>query len=283
MGNLKKTLPKPSRKVNFIDLHSAVKARSIPCTLTANCIFKYPAPCTLCQAERLGSWVIGNLCEFRMWNKGFTNGAGSNAFFKKTPAAFGTPSLFDFPITYRYQVKDGAKGPPHPCDKNKGKGPCSHTCSTVGKNAVCSCPTGYALHSNKKTCIADGFKLKGDGFYYKYFKAAKNYNAAQADCRKYNGNLAIIWNDVTSKIVRSIMAHGWIGGSDRKNEGKWITPDTPWDPRRGNKNLPWKNWNRGEPNNAGNEDCLHQLTSRKWNDLPCRLNQPYTCQIRYFT
>merc|ERR1712142_751870 len=137
----------------------------------------------------------------------------------------------------------------------------------VGKNAVCSCPTGYALHSNKKTCIADGFKLKGDGFYYKYFKAAKNYNAAQADCRKYNGNLAIIWNDVTSKIVRSIMAHGWIGGSDQKNEGKWITPDTPWDPRRGNKNLPWKNWNRGEPNNAGNEDCLHQLTSRKWNNV----------------
>merc|ERR1712142_1178834 len=25
------------------------------------------------------------------------------------------------------------------------------------------------------------------------------------------------------------------------------------------------------------------MGSRKWNDLPCRLNQPYTCQIRYFT
>ena len=67
-SNLKKTLPKPSRKVNFIDLHSAVKARSIPCMSTGNCIFKHPAPSTLCPAERLGSWVknkIRSMAAFR--------------------------------------------------------------------------------------------------------------------------------------------------------------------------------------------------------------------------
>jgi len=271
---------------------------------------------------------IGNLCEFRMWNKGFTSGrGGADAFFSKKPAAFGKPSLFDFPISYRYEVKDGAKGPPHPCDKNKGKGPCSHECSTVGKNAVCSCPSGLKLAANKRTCvkphpcdvnkggcnhicnrsgknavcacrgghalllnrktckkIPSGFVKKSDGFYYKYYSGARTWDQAQGECQRQGGNLAIIFNDRTSRIVFGMMRHGWIGGNDKRREGQWRTPTTPWNPARwSNKPIPWKNWSRGEPNNAGNEDCIHQLTTRKWNDLSCGSKQPFICQIKYWS
>ena len=41
----------------------------------------------------------------------------------------------------------------HPCEANKGKGPCSHTCNRVGKKAVCACPVssfflGKLLHGS---------------------------------------------------------------------------------------------------------------------------------------
>jgi len=179
---------------------------------------------------------------------------------------------------------------PHPCDVNNGG--CNHICRKDKNNAVCACRAGHALLSNKKTCtkIAAGYSKKGDGYYYKYYTGAKNWNAALGVCRSQGGTLAIIWNDTTSKIVHNTMRpgrhHGWIGGTDQRREGKWITPkDVPWDSRWSNRALPWTNWNNKEPNNAGRggEDCLHQLNTRKWNDLPCNLKNPFICQIKYWS
>lgn len=38
--------------------------------------------------------------------------------------------------------------------------------------------------------------------------------------------------------------------------------------------LAFSNWYHGEPNNLGNEDCVHVYTyaGGKWNDLPCNVN-----------
>ena len=42
------------------------------------------------------------------------------------------------------------------------------------------------------------------------------------------------------------------------------------------------NWNRGEPNNAGNEDCAEFYGSGgargKWNDIPCTHSKRYICK-----
>lgn len=44
----------------------------------------------------------------------------------------------------------------------------------------------------------------------------------------------------------------------------------------------YSNWNPGEPNDAGGEDCVHLLEStHKWNDMNCARNQSYICQKGY--
>merc|ERR1739838_1049389 len=68
------------------------------------------------------------------------------------------------------------------------------------------------------------------------------------------------------------MKDGWIGVSDQWQEGRWQTPVKG--------NIPYSSWNRGEPNNSGNEDCTIQHGSKKWNDLNCNSQQPYICQFK---
>eukprot|EP00964_Phaeocystis_antarctica_P044804 scaffold25763_cov63-Phaeocystis_antarctica.AAC.2 len=55
----------------------------------------------------------------------------------------------------------------------------------------------------------------------------------------------------------------WIGGTDAASEGTWV-----WSPS--NTPLSYTNWNAGERNNQGGEDCVMALYgSGKWNDSPC--------------
>ena len=120
--------------------------------------------------------------------------------------------------------------------------------------------------------IPPGYKKGGDGYYYKYHGERKNWNDAQNICKREGGNLAIIWNQKTRDVVRGFMANGWIGLSDQWHEGRWQTP------LRGN--APYTSWNRGEPNNAGNEDCTIQHSNKVWNDLNCGSKQPFICQFK---
>jgi len=40
----------------------------------------------------------------------------------------------------------------------------------------------------------------------------------------------------------------------------------------------YENWAPGEPNNAGNEDCVELLSDGTWNDLPCGFTHPFICE-----
>merc|ERR1719334_2205730 len=51
---------------------------------------------------------IGDICEFQMWNRGFFDDSAAKRFFKN-PYSIGRPTLFDYPISYRYTLKNGAK------------------------------------------------------------------------------------------------------------------------------------------------------------------------------
>ena len=53
----------------------------------------------------------------------------------------------------------------------------------------------------------------------------------------------------------------WIGATDKDKEGhfEWVSGAT-WS---------YTNWNSGEPNNIGDEDCVELKKPDAWNDIPC--------------
>ena len=69
--------------------------------------------------------------------------------------------------------------------------------------------------------------------------------------------------------------HAWIGLNDQVKEGKfvWVGPM-------------YTNWGPGEPNNAGNEDCVEIVTAKsygktfegRWNDKSCNNKFSFICQ-----
>lgn len=90
---------------------------------------------------------------------------------------------------------------------------------------------------------------------------------ALAAAESINGNLVIINSQALSNsLFASIqeinpITQAYIGLSDVAAEGTFIYPDggTP----------TYYNWNVGEPNNVGDEDCVEMLQDGTWNDIPC--------------
>jgi len=64
----------------------------------------------------------------------------------------------------------------------------------------------------------------------------------------------------------------WVGYVDITEEGNWVTADT-----ENPEAMAYSNWNDGEPNNAGEEDCASMNPNGKWNDLPCSSGLPRIC------
>ncbi len=63
----------------------------------------------------------------------------------------------------------------------------------------------------------------------------------------------------------------WIGLSDLEQEGAFVGVDGR--PAR------FDGWDRGEPNNTDDEDCIQLLDDApRWNDIDCRIPYPYICE-----
>lgn len=106
-------------------------------------------------------------------------------------------------------------------------------------------------------------------------------NTAAAGRSAYNaaGYLATITSSAENTFISArLSADGWIGASDSGSEGtwKWVTgPEngtTFWSGNGSGSAVDgqYSNWNTGEPNDAGGEDCAQYYSgSTRWNDLPC--------------
>ncbi|XP_078701529.1 macrophage mannose receptor 1-like [Branchiostoma floridae x Branchiostoma belcheri] len=129
-----------------------------------------------------------------------------------------------------------------------------------------TCRAGYqAFHQN---CFKAFDQIKPD------------YTWAMKACMAEGGRLAMPKDAATNTFlvrlknaVRNSVAF-YIGLSDQNAEGQWRFAD-------GTAIGSYNNWNPGEPNNAGNEDCATLLPGYggKWNDLPCSSDQRYICQV----
>ncbi|KAK7492750.1 hypothetical protein BaRGS_00016055, partial [Batillaria attramentaria] len=112
---------------------------------------------------------------------------------------------------------------------------------------------------------------------YKLVKNATTWASAKKYCQALHGKLAEIGSEEENEFVEQLARQGgrsvWLGGTDAESEGSWV-----WD-SSGNA-LQFKNWITGEPNNGGNEDCLHMWVSHdyKWNDIVCDNEMYFVCE-----
>ncbi|XP_063438093.1 pulmonary surfactant-associated protein D-like isoform X2 [Mytilus trossulus] len=115
--------------------------------------------------------------------------------------------------------------------------------------------------------------------YYFQFKSKMTWNAAKTDCHRKGGFLVKIDNTVESWFLKSFIiidknpGHVWIGAHDSVQESRFI-----WE--SDNTVLTYTDWNTGEPNNAGQEDCAHMNSGAKykWNDIQCSHKFSFICE-----
>jgi spore coat protein CotH len=107
---------------------------------------------------------------------------------------------------------------------------------------------------------------------------SRNWVEAEADCVQQGGHLISVHSQAMQDFLTS-NAFGiqggdwWIGLNDINSEGIFGWSDaTP---------LDYTTWNGGEPNNAGDEDCVHLpiWAGGNWNDLPCGSQAFYICRL----
>ena len=65
----------------------------------------------------------------------------------------------------------------------------------------------------------------------------------------------------------------WLGGTDLVVEGRWYWASS------GLEMLDYKNFERGEPNDNGGENCLEVVKSKQWNDGDCESHNKFICQF----
>ena len=90
---------------------------------------------------------------------------------------------------------------------------------------------------------------------------------AQEFCFGHGGYIAEIKSEKGEEVLHHfLMEKGnyWIGLTDLDIEGKWIWATT-------HEVASYTNWDSGEPNNEGGEDCAIKI-GNGWLDLDCDLN-----------
>jgi hypothetical protein len=98
-------------------------------------------------------------------------------------------------------------------------------------------------------------------------------NDAVDVCEQAGGALVSFQSNDEAFAVKDAELTGWIGLTDRRDEGAWTWADgAPWNP------LAVYDWSGGEPNDQGGEDCV-ELGADGWNDLSCDEIRPAICEV----
>ena len=108
-------------------------------------------------------------------------------------------------------------------------------------------------------------------------KESKNFHDAERYCREVgHGYLTEIQTSEENNFVARLAWYGnvWIGYNDRAQEGKWIWTNT-------GESESYTNWNTGEPNNDGDQDCAFLWSGEEkalWEDIECLHEQWFVCE-----
>lgn len=117
---------------------------------------------------------------------------------------------------------------------------------------------------------------------YQFIRKQTSFDHAEEICESYsdmNGHshLVSIHDEeellfVSSNSIDIIgTGHVWIGLNDIQEEGEYVWTD--------GSTFNYSKFSEGEPNDDGNEDCIHITDDgRFWNDHYCHLNKYFLCK-----
>ncbi len=159
------------------------------------------------------------------------------------------------------------------CDPAAGcvntKAPDNTPCTDDGSACTLDvCKAGVCTHEGA------GWTSYG-GHCYRYFPETKTWSDARAACQALSADLVSISDGAENDFVATLAAETFYTGyNDQASEGAWGwidgTPNT------------YTHWAPSEPNNSGNEDCMHYYIGgtypKYWNDIQCGATQPYMCE-----
>nr|XP_022339845.1 semaphorin-5B-like [Crassostrea virginica] len=138
----------------------------------------------------------------------------------------------------------------------------------------CSRDMAYICEQTTALDACDSTWSFRDGRCYKLFTSKVTWSNALKTCQANSANLVNIADSGENSFVRGIAAgnHIWMGGFDGPKEGSWAWSG-------GVFSFSYTNWNSGQPDNSGDEDCnMMYHDSGRWNDLSCSSSLAFVCE-----
>jgi len=151
-----------------------------------------------------------------------------------------------------------------PNDAGHGGEDCAEMKSGTGQWNDIQCHSGQkAAICGRQASICGSQWADSGSRCYRYYLDAQSYDDAIRTCQVQGGQLAHAASSAEDNALRHIMTVSsiWLGMDDKESENTWKLSN--------GETATYTNWNNGEPNNAGGEDCVEMKSNGKWNDIPC--------------
>lgn len=129
------------------------------------------------------------------------------------------------------------------------------------------------LNQTGKVCLSGWTLFNDKCYFFSREGSAETWEKSQEDCHLKGAELVMPKTKDELTFVSKGNSYTWVGLTDKEQEGKWQWVDGTDMESRGF-------WKRGEPNNAGNEDCAEVSRDQvKLNDAPCDNKFSWACEI----
>ncbi|XP_052703574.1 A disintegrin and metalloproteinase with thrombospondin motifs adt-1-like [Crassostrea angulata] len=142
----------------------------------------------------------------------------------------------------------------------------------VGQLAVLVVAILIQEHRVGAVTCSSGWSKYGENC-YKLYTATLPWTDALKACQAVGSSLVDVGSDGEQTFVHNLASGNefWISGSDASTEGQWLWYGSI-------QSWGYTQWNSGEPNDSGGEDCASLLNSGRWNDYPCSRSMAYICE-----